>query len=128
MNLEKWQFDLIERTVKKEKDVMVLHFRGGSGMLPPYLVQINNKIYMTVPQTLILEHTDRLGKGITDILSMELVGAEQELFDYIQENLNGTINIDIIHWMVVYPLKMRITSFTFRKGQDALCKLEGIVF
>jgi hypothetical protein len=70
----------------------------------------------------------RRGKVSTDILSMELVGAEQELFNYIQENPNDPIDFDIIHRMVVYPLKMRITSFTFRKGQDALCKLEGIVF
>jgi hypothetical protein len=125
MILEEWQFDLIEKEHKG--DVLIIR-KQGLPKIPPVFVRINNKMYMTVPQTLILEHTNRLGKGITDILSMDLVGAEQDLFNYIQENVDGTIDFDIIHWMVVYPLKMRITSFIFQKGFVPYCKLEGIVF
>jgi hypothetical protein len=124
MKFEEWQFDLIEREHKG--DVMYLRHRGGGKST--YFVLINKKPYMISPKTFSLDHTEIIGKGITETLSMELYEAEQDLFNYIQDNLDVPIGIIIVSVVGAIPLKMRITSFTFRKGHDALCKLEGIVF
>ena len=46
--------------------------------------------------------------------------------EYQEEQQKAAISM--IKILMGDSLKMRITSFTFRKGQGALCKLEGIVF